>query len=139
MLCEFTFCSAVPKAGSAYAVIMQKNRLKARSVLQKFVDTKKCGTFAPAKRHELFWRDGRVVDYTSLENWRAARHRGFESLSLRYIALLSSSCKIYARFYIQKCKFGRFLFPYNSHRIFLYLQLFGLLIRHRVIVAQLAR
>ena len=29
------------------------------------------------------WRDGRVVDYSSLENCRAERHRGFESLSLR--------------------------------------------------------
>ncbi len=28
-------------------------------------------------------RDGRVVDYSSLENYRAERHRGFESLSLR--------------------------------------------------------
>ena len=31
----------------------------------------------------FLWRDGRVVDYTGLENRRAARHRGFESLSLR--------------------------------------------------------
>ena len=30
------------------------------------------------------WRDGRVVDYTGLENRRAERHRGFESLSLRF-------------------------------------------------------
>ena len=30
-----------------------------------------------------FRRDGRVVDYTGLENRRAERHRGFESLSLR--------------------------------------------------------
>ena len=29
------------------------------------------------------WRDGRVVDYNGLENRRAERHRGFESLSLR--------------------------------------------------------
>ena len=28
-------------------------------------------------------RDGRVVDYSGLENRRAERHRGFESLSLR--------------------------------------------------------
>ena len=32
----------------------------------------------PSKR-----RDGRVVDYNGLENRRAERHRGFESLSLR--------------------------------------------------------
>ena len=30
-----------------------------------------------------FRRDGRVVDYNGLENRRAERHRGFESLSLR--------------------------------------------------------
>ena len=30
------------------------------------------------------WRDGRVVDYNGLENRRAERHRGFESLSLRF-------------------------------------------------------
>ena len=29
------------------------------------------------------WRDGRVVDYSSLENCRTERCRGFESLSLR--------------------------------------------------------
>ena len=33
--------------------------------------------------HHYFRRDGRVVDYSGLENRRAERHRGFESLSLR--------------------------------------------------------
>ena len=35
------------------------------------------------------WKDGRVVDYSSLENYRAERHRGFESLSFRkrYLSL----------------------------------------------------
>ena len=40
-------------------------------------------TFAPAFETSEHWRDGRVVDYSSLENYRAERHRGFESLSLR--------------------------------------------------------
>ena len=40
-------------------------------------------TFAPAFETIEHWRDGRVVDYSSLENYRAERHRGFESLSLR--------------------------------------------------------
>ena len=31
------------------------------------------------------WRDGRVVDYSSLENYRTERYRGFESLSLRQV------------------------------------------------------
>ena len=30
-----------------------------------------------------FWRDGRVVECTGLENQRTAMYRGFESLSLR--------------------------------------------------------
>ena len=40
----------------------------------------KSRTFAAAFEH---WRDGRVVDYTGLENRRTERCRGFESLSLR--------------------------------------------------------
>ena len=46
---------------------------------------KKLRTFAHAFETEEHWRDGRVVDYSSLENYRAERHRGFESLSLRWI------------------------------------------------------
>ena len=48
--------------------------------------SKKLLTFAPAFTEE-HWRDGRVVDYSSLENYRAERHRGFESLSLRQESL----------------------------------------------------
>ena len=40
-------------------------------------------TFALAFKQSGIWRDGRVVDYSGLENRRAERHRGFESLSLR--------------------------------------------------------
>ncbi len=40
-------------------------------------------TFAPAFKKSKHWRDGRVVDYSSLENYRTERYRGFESLSLR--------------------------------------------------------
>ena len=36
------------------------------------------------------WRDGRVVDYNGLENRRAERHRGFESLSLRFVQRVKS-------------------------------------------------
>ena len=46
--------------------------------------------FAPVKIGNLVFldlidtrKDGRVVDYTGLENRRAERHRGFESLSFR--------------------------------------------------------
>ena len=49
--------------------------------------TKKLCTFALAFETYLkslkARRDGRVVDYSSLENYRTERYRGFESLSLR--------------------------------------------------------
>ncbi len=45
--------------------------------------SKKTCTFAPAFETSEHWRDGRVVDYSSLENYRTERYRGFESLSLR--------------------------------------------------------
>ena len=47
-----------------------------------FVSQNLC-TFAPAFKTTKHWRDGRVVDYSSLENYRTERYRGFESLSLR--------------------------------------------------------
>ena len=49
-------------------------------------------TFALANKQKrqlsFVRRDGRVVEYTGLENRRTARYRGFESLSLR-----TESCK----------------------------------------------
>ena len=50
----------------------------------------KIRTFAPAFRQSRLWRDGRVVDYSSLENCRTERCRGFESLSLRQIAQMGT-------------------------------------------------
>ncbi len=38
------------------------------------------------------WRDGRVVDYSSLENYRTERYRGFESLSLRTRWAIRKGC-----------------------------------------------
>ena len=49
-----------------------------------FVSENSC-TFAPAFKTTKHWRDGRVVDYSSLENYRTERYRGFESLSLRNV------------------------------------------------------
>ena len=46
----------------------------------------KSSTFAPAFKTTKHWRDGRVVDYSSLENYRTERYRGFESLSLRQLS-----------------------------------------------------
>ena len=47
-----------------------------------FGEIKNSSNFAPLSRRK-HWKDGRVVDYTGLENRRAERHRGFESLSFR--------------------------------------------------------
>ena len=41
-------------------------------------------------RTDEHWRDGRVVDYSSLENYRTERYRGFESLSLRQVAQMGT-------------------------------------------------
>ena len=49
-----------------------------------FGEIKNSINFAPLSKRK-FWKDGRVVDYTGLENRRAERHRGFESLSFRKI------------------------------------------------------
>ena len=70
-------------------------------------------TFAPAFETEEHWRDGRVVDYSSLENYRAERHRGFESLSLRNKPYKSRGYKLSTR---KSTRFGLFratfcLFP----------------------------
>ena len=48
-----------------------------RKVRRIFVDSKKSRTYKEV------WKGGRVVDYSGLENRRAERHRGFESLPFR--------------------------------------------------------
>ena len=60
-------------------------------------------------RKGSFRRGGRVVDCGGLENRCAARHPGFESLSLRNKGCKSSICEIYTLFYTQECKIGSFL------------------------------
>ena len=49
-------------------------------------------------------RDGRVVDYSSLENCRTERYRGFESLSLRKQGCKSATYAIRTLYYTQKSK-----------------------------------
>ena len=44
--------------------------------------------------HVRYWKGGRVVDYSGLENRRAERHRGFESLPFRREAS-SESCSLF--------------------------------------------
>ena len=72
----------------------------------------KISTFAPAFRQSRLWRDGRVVDYSSLENCRTERCRGFESLSLRNKCWLSviyeNYAHNYAHFLLIMCFFHAF-------------------------------
>ena len=77
-----------------------------------FVDSKNVLTFAAlnetTKFNITYWRGGRVVDCTGLENRRTERYRGFESLSLRSKGCKSSSYEIYTLFYTQKSMLGVF-------------------------------
>ena len=54
-----------------------------------FGEIKNSINFAPLSKRKL-WKDGRVVDYTGLENRRAERHRVFESLSFRGIVTITN-------------------------------------------------
>ena len=66
---------------------MEKIQINNKKLLQNLLNSKKRHTFAPAFETSEHWRDGRVVDYSSLENYRTERYRGFESLSLRFFYL----------------------------------------------------
>ena len=59
-------------------------------------------TFALANKQKrqlsFVRRDGRVVEYTGLENRRTARYRGFESLSLRKVSVTCCFTTRYADF-----------------------------------------
>ena len=59
----------------------------AKKIAEKFASSEKNRTFASLSKNKAFlkkvWKGGRVVDYSGLENRRAERHRGFESLPFR--------------------------------------------------------
>ena len=61
-----------------------------------------CAVIKRCLMYFLIRRDGRVVDYSGLENRRTERYRGFESLSLRNEGCKSASCAIYTLFYTRK-------------------------------------
>ena len=61
-------------------------------------------------RKGSFRRGGRVVDCGGLENRCAARHPGFESLSLRNKGCKSSICEIYTLFTPKNVRLGVFVF-----------------------------
>ena len=63
---------------------MKKVILKRHFFAEKFGGFKKKHYLCTRFRDNEHWRDGRVVDYSSLENYRTERYRGFESLSLRW-------------------------------------------------------
>ena len=62
---------------------MRKAFFSASDLAQPEKNTTFASLFRKGASNGIFWRDGRVVDYNGLENRRAERHRGFESLSLR--------------------------------------------------------
>ena len=76
-----------------FVEICKKNTFGSKKIGEKFVVSKINRTFASLLKikpsQKEVWRDGRVVDYSGLENRRAERHRGFESLSLRSIKVFS--------------------------------------------------
>ena len=53
--------------------------------------------------HVRHWKGGRVVDYSGLENRRAERHRGFESLPFRREAS-SESCSLFLFCAYEQCE-----------------------------------
>lgn len=59
----------------------------AKKIAEKFASSEKSRTFASLSKtkpsYKEVWKGGRVVDYSGLENRRAERHRGFESLPFR--------------------------------------------------------
>ena len=71
-----------PKTGK-----IKKNALFLKKVAKIFGGFRKthylCTRFETPSASQDDWRGGRVVDYSGLENRRAERHRGFESLPLR--------------------------------------------------------
>ena len=76
--------------------------------------SEKCRTFAAANAERPARRDGRVVDYSSLENCRAARHRGFESLSLRSQKPADFSGLFYFNLTLKSLKSQIFFIPKTS-------------------------
>ena len=62
-----------------FAFFLKKTKKRLRS-------SKNTYTFASLLKRNTttkHWKGGRVVDYSGLENRRAERHRGFESLPFR--------------------------------------------------------
>ena len=91
---------------------------KYKNIKQNLQKQKKQPTFAPLLTKSVFTlalrkqrRDGRVVDYSSLENYRTERYRGFESLSLRtlndkpagFSGLFSFYSPLRFRFLVEGC------------------------------------
>ena len=70
------------RAGNFDFIFFQKKSAEVLVVIKKVV------LLHSLRPNNASWRDGRVVDYSSLENCRAERHRGFESLSLRFEELV---------------------------------------------------
>ena len=103
--------SLAPRAPPPAPLFLRQTGKKARKCLAM---SKNSLTFAPLSEGSPCLtgnrRDGRVVDYSSLENYRTERYRGFESLSLRKSKRRRRRLEAsYARL-CSSCKGGRFRF-----------------------------
>ena len=76
------------KANAEIAQLVEHNLAKVRVASSSLVFRSK------KVLHVRHWKGGRVVDYSGLENRRAERHRGFESLPFRREAS-SESCSLF--------------------------------------------
>ena len=81
----FVIASAASAIGTLHEAKLKRKSQFGKIWIKYLQELKLVAKFAPtfAGNGKSIGRDGRVVDYTGLENRRAARHRGFESLSLR--------------------------------------------------------
>ena len=97
--CPSVSCYFRAFSGSACPQMIVCGRNLLQKVRKSLLFSRGCITFAhgSSKKRDVWTlfrlplrdavrRDGRVVDYSSLENCRTERYRGFESLSLRKVA-----------------------------------------------------
>ena len=117
----------IPKHGgnrtqTSRAALLNEIRHRCKNIAKNLAVWKNLTTFALAFEHKACLpdnrRDGRVVDYNGLENRRAERHRGFESLSLRKETLISNDLRNYKRNALNLHNSGRFHFykPTPPHK-----------------------
>ena len=68
---------------SYFEAIFHKKAINLRQIFGRFKKMQHLCTALSERHTSTYWKDGRVIDCTGLENRRTARYRGFESLSFR--------------------------------------------------------